>query len=145
MRMLLVEDDPMIGESVQQGVRQDALAVDWVQDGEAAELALRTTAYTLVLLDLGLPHKNGLEVWTTLRRTGRALSVYGSLTRIRPPIKSCGAEQRSPSPAANLRCSRPYSDLLAPCCHGRSLESSSTAGTKRSPATPSRTGVFDRF
>jgi two-component system response regulator QseB len=75
MRVLLVEDDPMIGESVQQGVRQDGFAVDWVQDGEAAELALRTTAYTLVLLDLGLPHKNGLEVLATLRRTGRALPV----------------------------------------------------------------------
>jgi DNA-binding response OmpR family regulator len=43
MRVLLVEDDPMIGESVQQGLRQDGFAVDWVQDGEAAELALRTT------------------------------------------------------------------------------------------------------
>ena len=57
MRVLLVEDDPMIGESVQQGLRQDGFAVDWVQDGEAAELALRTTAYALVLLDLGLPRK----------------------------------------------------------------------------------------
>ena len=70
MRMLLVEDDPMIGESIQQGLRQDGITVDWVQDGEAAELALRITAYALVLLDLGLPRKSGLEVLTTLRRTG---------------------------------------------------------------------------
>src|SRR5215510_10107514 len=75
MRVLLVEDDPMIGGSVQQGLRQDGFAVDWVQDGEAAELALRTTAYALVLLDLGLPRKNGLEVLTTLRRTGQAIPV----------------------------------------------------------------------
>ena len=75
MRVLLVEDDPMIGESVQQGLRQDGFTVDWAQDGEAAELALRTMAYALVLLDLGLPRKNGLEVLTTLRRTGRALPV----------------------------------------------------------------------
>src|SRR5262249_40527996 len=75
MRVLLVEDDPMIGASVQQGVRQDGFAVDWVQDGEAAELALRTTAYALVLLDLGLPRKTGLEVLTTLRRTGKTLPV----------------------------------------------------------------------
>jgi two-component system, OmpR family, response regulator QseB len=64
MRVLLVEDDPMIGESVQHGLRQDGFAVDWVQDGETAELALRTTVYALVLLDLGLPRHNGLEVLT---------------------------------------------------------------------------------
>src|SRR2546430_13723452 len=75
MRVLLVEDDPMIGESVQQGLRQDGFAVDWVQDGEAAELALRTTAYALVLLDLGLPRKTGLAVLTTLRRTGQTIPV----------------------------------------------------------------------
>ena len=57
MRVLPVEDDPMIGESIRQGLRQDGVAVDWVQDGEAAELAVRTTAYALVLLDLGLPRK----------------------------------------------------------------------------------------
>src|SRR5215813_2196742 len=75
MRVLLVEDDPMIGESIRQGLRQDGFAVDWVQDGEAAELALRITAYALVLLDLGLPRKSGLEVLTTLRRTGQGIPV----------------------------------------------------------------------
>src|SRR5207249_6731586 len=75
MRVLLVEDDPMIGESIRQGLRQDGIAVDWIQDGEAAELAVRTTAYALVLLDLGLPRKSGLEVLTTLRRTGHAIPV----------------------------------------------------------------------
>jgi two-component system response regulator QseB len=49
MRLLLVEDDTMIGDSVRQGLRQDGFAVDWVQDGEAAELALRTTDYALIL------------------------------------------------------------------------------------------------
>src|SRR6266853_6020995 len=43
MRLLLVEDDPMIGDSIRQGLRQDGFAVDWVEDGEAAELAWRTT------------------------------------------------------------------------------------------------------
>ena len=75
MRVLLVEDDPMIGESIRQGLRQDGVAVDWVQDGEAAELALRTTVYALVLLDLGLPRKSGLEVLTMLRRTGHMIPV----------------------------------------------------------------------
>ena len=75
MRVLLVEDDPMIGESIRQGLRQDGVAVDWVQNGEAAALALRTIAYALVLLDLGLPRTSGLEVLTTLRRTGHATPV----------------------------------------------------------------------
>jgi two-component system, OmpR family, response regulator QseB len=75
MRLLLVEDDTMIGDSVRQGLRQDGFAVDWVQDGEAAELALRTTEYALILLDLGLPQKSGLEVLSTLRRTGNPIPV----------------------------------------------------------------------
>jgi len=75
MRLLLVEDDTMIGDSVRQGLRQDGFAVDWVQDGEAAELALRTTEYALILLDLGLPQKSGLEVLRTLRRTGNPIPV----------------------------------------------------------------------
>jgi two-component system response regulator QseB len=75
MRLLLVEDDTMIGDSVRQGLRQDGFAVDWVQDGEAAELALRTTEYALILLDLGLPQKSGLEVLRTLRRTGNHIPV----------------------------------------------------------------------
>jgi two-component system response regulator QseB len=75
MRLLLIEDDPMIGDSVRHGLRQDEFTVDWVQDGEAAQLALRTTEYALVLLDLGLPKKSGLEVLTTLRHTGNPVPV----------------------------------------------------------------------
>ena len=75
MRLLLVEDDPMIGDGIRQGLRQDGFAVDWVQDGEVAELAWRTTGYALVLLDLGLPKKSGLEVLTTLRRAGHTTPV----------------------------------------------------------------------
>jgi two-component system response regulator QseB len=75
MRVLLVEDDVMIGSSIRQGLQHDGYTVDWVQDGEAAELALRTTEYAVMLLDLGLPKKSGLEVLTTLRRTGQPLPV----------------------------------------------------------------------
>ncbi len=67
MRLLLVEDDSMIGESVRQGLRQDGFTVDWVQDGRAAELALRNEVYDLLVLDLGLPKKDGLDVLKTLR------------------------------------------------------------------------------
>ena len=75
MRVLLVEDDPMIGNSIQQGLRHDGFTVDWVQDGTAAELALRTAEYAVLLLDLGLPQKSGLAVLTTLRRAGNAIHI----------------------------------------------------------------------
>jgi len=75
MRLLLVEDDPMIGESVRKGMRQDGFAVDWVQDGRAAELALETNPYDALLLDLGLPRKAGLEVLAALRRRGNPIPV----------------------------------------------------------------------
>lgn len=67
MRLLLVEDDFMIGEAVQDLLRAEHYAVDWVRDGELAETALRTQAYDLVLLDLGLPRRDGLEVLRSLR------------------------------------------------------------------------------
>jgi two-component system response regulator QseB len=75
MRLLLVEDDPMIGESVQKGMQQDGFAVDWVQDGRAAELALEANPYDTLLLDLGLPRKSGLEVLASLRRRGNPIPV----------------------------------------------------------------------
>lgn len=67
MRLLLVEDDSMIGETVQDLLRAEHYAVDWVRDGELAETALRTQVYDLVLLDLGLPRRDGLEVLRSLR------------------------------------------------------------------------------
>ena len=62
MRILLVEDDPMIGESVVDGLTAEGYAVDWVQDGNSALIALRTTPFSLVILDLGLPVKDGIGV-----------------------------------------------------------------------------------
>lgn len=67
MRLLLVEDDPMIGEAVQDLLRAEHYAVDWARDGDAADTALRTQAYDLVLLDLGLPRRDGLAVLRDLR------------------------------------------------------------------------------
>ncbi len=75
MRLLLVEDDPMIGESVRKGLHQDGFAVDWVQDGRAAELALETNPYDTLLLDLGLPRKDGLQLLGSLRRRGNPIPV----------------------------------------------------------------------
>jgi two-component system response regulator QseB len=75
MRLLLVEDDAMVGKSVCHGLRQDGFAVDWVQDGQAAELALANKVYDLALLDLGLPKKAGLEVLRTMRKRGDSIPV----------------------------------------------------------------------
>ncbi|MBU0785123.1 MAG: response regulator transcription factor [Gammaproteobacteria bacterium] len=67
MRVLLVEDDPMIGEEVQDALKDASYAVDWVKTGETALSALKTQHYDLVLLDLGLPQKDGIEVLKTIR------------------------------------------------------------------------------
>ena len=75
MRLLLVEDDLMIGTSVHHGLRQDGHAVDWVRDGVAAELAAENDVYDVVLLDLGLPRKSGLEVLQRLRRQKKRTPV----------------------------------------------------------------------
>jgi two-component system, OmpR family, response regulator QseB len=75
MRLLLVEDDRMLGAGLQVGLRQKGWAVDWVRDGETAEDALRGEPYDVVLLDLGLPRKGGLEVLAGIRRRGNAVPV----------------------------------------------------------------------
>ncbi len=68
MRLLLVEDDTMIGEVVLDLLRAEHYAVDWVKDGEMADTALRQSqSYDLVILDLGLPRKDGLEVLRAMR------------------------------------------------------------------------------
>ena len=75
MRILLVEDDAMIGESVAAGLRHAGHTVDWVQDGLAAEAALSPLVHELVLLDLGLPRKLGLDLLKGLRAGGADLPV----------------------------------------------------------------------
>ena len=77
MRILLVEDDRMIGKTLQQALQQDGYAVDWVTDGESGRTAITTSqdAYVLVLLDLGLPRKGGLALLRELRREGNRVRV----------------------------------------------------------------------
>lgn len=67
MRLLLVEDDTMIGESLQEALRADGLVVDWFTDGAAADRALLGMHYDIVLLDLGLPRKDGMAVLRSMR------------------------------------------------------------------------------
>jgi two-component system OmpR family response regulator len=68
MRVLLVEDDRMIGESVQDELRESSYAVDWVRDGKLALTSLTTHVYDAILLDLGLPGADGLDVLSAVRR-----------------------------------------------------------------------------
>ncbi|MCL4184037.1 MAG: response regulator transcription factor [Burkholderiaceae bacterium] len=75
MRVLLVEDDRMIGQAVQTALRQDGYAVDWVRDAEAADTALATSGFDLVLLDLGLPGRDGVSLLRAMRERRDATPV----------------------------------------------------------------------
>jgi two-component system, OmpR family, response regulator QseB len=75
MRVLVVEDDAMIGRAVVAGLHEQGYAVDWVRDGQEAELALAHAVYDVALLDLGLPRRDGLEVLKGVRRAKNDLPV----------------------------------------------------------------------
>ena len=75
MRLLLVEDDAMIGAAAQEGLRREGHAVDWVTDGARAQAALANGVYDAMLLDLGLPKRDGLSVLRDVRGKGSDLPV----------------------------------------------------------------------
>jgi two-component system, OmpR family, response regulator QseB len=75
MRVLLVEDDAMIAQGLQTALRQGGFAVDWMRDGKSAAGALQSSAFDLVLLDLGLPHRDGIDVLLELRKRGDTTPV----------------------------------------------------------------------
>lgn len=75
MRLLLVEDDSMIGEAARQGLRHEGHAVDWVRDGAAAEASVAGVPYDLVILDLGLPKRGGLSILKSWRARGENVPV----------------------------------------------------------------------
>lgn len=75
MRVLLVEDDDLIGCGIEAGLRQAGFTVDWARDGRQANLALGPTAYALVILDLGLPRMSGMDLLKWLRNAGRDMPV----------------------------------------------------------------------
>lgn len=75
MRLLLVEDDTMIGQAVRSGLRREGFTVDWVENAEAGDQALRTERFDLLLLDLGLPRFDGLQLLRRLRARHDAIPV----------------------------------------------------------------------
>ncbi|WP_313953083.1 response regulator [Accumulibacter sp.] len=75
MRILLVEDDALLGDGIRAGLKLAHYAVDWVRDGAAARLALLDHAYQACVLDLGLPERDGLSVLKELREQGQQLPV----------------------------------------------------------------------
>jgi len=75
VRILLVEDDDMLGEAVRDGLRQEGYVVDWVRSGGAALAALSTSSFSALVLDLGLPDSDGLGLLRRLRQSGQSTPV----------------------------------------------------------------------
>lgn len=81
MKILLAEDDPLIGAGMESGLRMAGFSVDWAQDGVAADTALATGHYAILLLDLGLPRQDGLTLLKRLRQRGNLLPVLIATAR----------------------------------------------------------------
>lgn len=92
LRILLVEDDSMLGEAVRDGLRQDGYVVDWVRDGGAAQAALSTSAFSALVLDLGLPTMDGFAVLRWLRQEGRTTPVVIATARDRVADRIAGLD-----------------------------------------------------
>lgn len=75
MRILLVEDDDLIGSGLEVALRNAGFTVDWARDGQHAEVTLATTSYVLLILDLGLPRLSGMDLLKSLRQRGEAIPV----------------------------------------------------------------------
>lgn len=92
MKILLVEDDPMIGENIQIALEGESILVDWLTDGVAAENALRLHSYDALLLDLGLPQREGIDILRELRARGDAIPVLVMTARDTVPQRVLGLQ-----------------------------------------------------
>jgi len=75
VRLLIIEDDPLIGDGLVSGLSREGYVIDWVEDGEAGISAVETNDYDLAIVDLGLPDIPGLDVLRALRKTGKPTAV----------------------------------------------------------------------
>lgn len=92
MRVLLVEDDESLGEGIRTALRRAAYAVDWLRDGASALAAIRDGGIDLVLLDLGLPRMDGIEVIRAARRAGAGVPILVLSARERPADRTLGLD-----------------------------------------------------
>jgi DNA-binding response OmpR family regulator len=92
MRILLAEDDALLGDGLQAGLRQLGFAVDWVRDGEAAGKELRSGAYAAAVLDLGLPRRDGFDVLAEVRRAGVRIPILVLTARDAVPERVRGLD-----------------------------------------------------
>jgi two-component system OmpR family response regulator/two-component system response regulator QseB len=93
MRILLAEDDPLLGDGLRAGLRQSGFQVDWVRDGVAAERELRAEPYAAAVLDLGLPQKDGMAVLASIRLAGVKTPVLVLTSRDAVPDRIRGLDQ----------------------------------------------------
>jgi two-component system OmpR family response regulator len=93
MRVLLVEDDSMLGNAVNEALRDAAYAVDWLRDGRSASVALTHHSFDLILLDLGLPQRDGLAVLRNLRASGDSTPVLVITARDAVENRIAGLDQ----------------------------------------------------
>ncbi|MBK6469271.1 MAG: winged helix-turn-helix domain-containing protein [Betaproteobacteria bacterium] len=140
MRILLAEDDTLLGDGLRAGLRQLGFQVDWVRDGVAAERELRAEPYAAAVLDLGLPLMDGMDVLASVRRAGVTLPVLVLTARDAVPERvrglNLGADDYVVKPvdldelAARLR-------ALVRRAHGRPQESLVAQGVVLEPAARS--------
>ena len=90
MKILLAEDDPQVGASITQGLRLAGFTIDWVRDGEEAYLALDVGRYALLILDLGMPKLEGLDLLDRLRRRENMVPVLIVTARDTVPDRIAG-------------------------------------------------------
>ncbi|MCW5658224.1 MAG: response regulator [Burkholderiaceae bacterium] len=92
MRILVAEDDPLLGDALRAGLRQRGFQVDWVRDGHAAERELRSDVHAAAVLDLGLPRIDGLDVLHAVRAAGVRLPVLVLTARDAVPERVRGLD-----------------------------------------------------
>lgn len=92
MRILLAEDDPLLGDGLRAGLRQLGFQVDWVRDGEAAEREMRAQSYAAAVLDLGLPRMDGLSALASVRAAGTTTPVLVLTARDTVPDRIRGLD-----------------------------------------------------
>ena len=92
MKILLIEDDQLLGDGIQRGLIQDGHTIDWITDGINGEAAIYTESFDVCILDLGLPRKSGLEILRTARAKGVDIKIIILTAQDRPEDKVAGLD-----------------------------------------------------